>query len=271
MRGQLKKMSVQLDSPIGYHLPLNDGKIALNALIGQKITLVNTGKIHCIHCSKPIKKTYNQGYCYPCFISLAECDLCIVKPHTCHYQAGTCRQPEWGDAFCFQPHIVYLANSSGIKVGITRESQVPTRWIDQGASQALAIFKVQSRHISGLVEIAIAKHISDKTNWQQMLKKIAEPINLANQRDHLISVCETELTAIKERFGETSIEQLHDAETVDLHFPVSHYPDKIKSLCLIKTPEISGVLMGIKGQYLLLDCGVLNIRKYTGHEIIFTA
>ena len=271
MRGHLKKMSVQLDNPIRYHLPLNDENIALNTLIGTTITLVNTGKIHCIHCSKPIKKTYNQGYCYPCFISLAECDLCIVKPHTCHYQEGTCRQPEWGDAFCFQPHIVYLANSSGIKVGITRESQVPTRWIDQGASQALAIFKTQSRQISGLVEVAIAKHISDKTNWQQMLKKIAEPIDLASQRDRLIEVCEPEITAIKERFGEAALEQLHEAEVVDLHFPVNHYPDKIKSLCLIKTPEISGVLMGIKGQYLLLDCGVLNIRKYTGHEIIFSS
>ncbi|MDD5273113.1 MAG: DUF2797 domain-containing protein [Methylovulum sp.] len=271
MQGQLKKMCGQLGSPILYDLPLDNEKIALNPFIGSPIKLTNTGKIRCIHCAKPIKKTYNQGYCYPCFISLAECDLCIVKPHTCHYATGTCREPSWGEAFCFRPHIVYLANSSGIKVGITRASQIPTRWIDQGATQALAIFKTQSRHIAGLVEIALAQHVSDKTNWQQMLKKVAEPIDLPGHRDQLIAVCAAELAAITQHFGETAIEALSTAETVDLHFPVSHYPHKIKSLCLIKTPDISGTLLGIKGQYLLLDSGVLNIRKYTGHEIIFSA
>jgi hypothetical protein len=122
-----------------------------------------------------------------------------------------------------------------------------------------------------LVEVAIAKHISDKTNWQQMLKKTAEPLDLISQRDRLIDACAAELNAIKERFGETAIQLLTDSEIIDLHFPVTEYPSKIKSLCLIKTPEISGTLLGIKGQYLLLDSGVLNIRKYTGHEIIFSA
>ncbi len=271
MQGQLQKMYGQLGSPILYDLPLNNKKIALNPLIGKTIHLKGTGNIRCIHCAKAIKKTYNQGYCYPCFISLAECDMCIMKPHTCHFSAGTCREAAWGEEFCFQPHIVYLANSSGIKVGITRATQIPTRWIDQGATQALAIFKAQSRHISGLVEVAIAKHISDKTNWQQMLKKTAEPIDLVSQRDTLIAACETELAAIKERFGEAALELLSDGEIIDLHFPVSEYPGKIKSLCLIKTPDISGKLLGIKGQYLILDSGVLNIRKYTGHEVVFSA
>lgn len=271
MQGQLKKMYSQLANPILYDLPLNSDKIALNPLIGKTINLTNTGKILCINCAKPIKKSYNQGYCYPCFISLAECDMCIMKPHTCHFSTGTCRDPAWGEEFCFQPHIVYLANSSGIKVGITRATQIPTRWIDQGATQALAIFKVKSRQVSGLVEVAIAKHVSDKTNWQQMLKKTAEPLDLMSHRDTLIAACETELNDIKDRFGETAIELLNESEIINLHFPVDQYPSKIKSLCLIKTPEISGTLLGIKGQYLLLDSGVLNIRKYTGHEIIFSA
>ncbi|MBT9096543.1 DUF2797 domain-containing protein [Methylovulum psychrotolerans] len=270
MQGQLKKMSGQLASPILYDLPLNDTKIPLNPFIGQPIKLTNTGKILCLHCGKAIKKTYNQGYCYPCFISLAECDLCIVKPHTCHYAAGTCREPSWGEAFCFQPHIVYLANSSGIKVGITRATQIPTRWIDQGASQALAIFQTSSRQIAGLVEMVLAQHISDKTNWQQMLKKTAEPIDLPERRDQLLDVCASELTAISERFGVGAVEPLR-GDVVELAFPVSQYPTKIKSLCLIKTPEISGTLLGIKGQYLLLDSGVLNIRKYTGYEVNFQA
>jgi hypothetical protein len=117
-----------------------------------------------------------------------------MKPETCHYEAGTCREPAWGEAFCFQPHIVYLANSSGIKVGITRKTQIPTRWIDQGAVQALPVFKVQSRYAAGLIEVVIAKHVSDKTSWQQMLKNHGEPIDLAAKRDELVSICKAELT-----------------------------------------------------------------------------
>jgi hypothetical protein len=165
---------------------------------------------------------------------------------------------------------VYLANSSGIKVGITRQTQVPTRWIDQGAVQALPIFKVPSRYVSGLLEIAIAKHVSDKTNWQQMLKRQAEPLALVEKRDELIALCQPELAEIKQRFGEQALTLLADEQIVDIQFPIAYYPVKVKSQCLIKTPEISGVLHGIKGQYLLLDTGVINIRKYTGYEVEFS-
>ena len=109
-------MHSRLESPVAYDLPLGDQSIALNPLLGKSIKLTYTGKISCVHCNRAIKKSYNQGYCYPCFITLAQCDLCIMKPETCHYDAGTCREPAWGEAFCIKPHIVYLANSSGIKV-----------------------------------------------------------------------------------------------------------------------------------------------------------
>jgi hypothetical protein len=275
MQGYTQKMRVRLDTdtsqPVQYELPLGDQFIALNPLLGKSIKLTHTGKIACVHCNRLIKKSYNQGYCYPCFISLAQCDLCIMKPETCHYEAGTCREPSWGETFCFQPHIVYLANSSGIKVGITRQTQIPTRWIDQGAVQALPIFKVQSRYISGLIEIAIAKHVSDKTSWQQMLKSKAESVDLVEKRDILIELCKVELAEITQRFGQPSIELLSDESAVDIHFPVDNYPLKVKSFNLDKNPEISGVLHGIKGQYLLLDTGVINIRKYTGYELVFSA
>ena len=275
MQGHTQKMHARLDmdksKPVQYELPVGDQLVALNPLIGKPIKLIYTGKIFCIHCNRSIKKSFNQGYCYPCFISLAQCDMCIMKPETCHFAAGTCREPAWGEEFCFQPHIVYLANSSGIKVGITRQTQIPTRWIDQGAVQALPIFKVQSRYISGLIEIVIAKHVSDKTSWQQMLKSKAEPVDLAAKRDDLITVCATELAEITQRFGSQAIEFLVDESAVDIHFPVDSYPVKVKSFNLDKNPEVSGVLHGIKGQYLLLDTGVINIRKFTGYEIEFSA
>jgi hypothetical protein len=263
-------MYTRLESTVQYDLSLGDERIPLNPLIGKSIKLTYIGNIFCVHCNRAIKKSFNQGYCYPCFISLAQCDMCIMKPETCHYEAGTCREPAWGDAFCFQPHIVYLANSSGVKVGITRQTQIPTRWIDQGAVQALPIFEVQSRYISGLIEIIIAKHVSDKTSWQQMLKNNVEPIDLVAKRDELVGECKQELAEISQRFGEQAIKFLTEEPVVDIYFPVDFYPVKVSSFNFDKNPEVSGVLHGIKGQYLLLDTGVINIRKFTGYEVDFS-
>jgi hypothetical protein len=270
MQGSLKKMHSRLESPVSYDLPLGDQNIALNPLLGKSIKLTYTGKISCVHCNRSIKKSYNQGYCYPCFITLAQCDMCIMKPETCHYEAGTCREPAWGEAFCFKPHIVYLANSSGIKVGITRQTQVPTRWIDQGAVQALPIFKVQSRFMAGLIEIAIAKQVSDKTSWQQMLKSKVESVDLVEKRDELMTKCKADLAEVNQRFGPQAIEFLSEEPVVDVHFPVDTYPIKIKSFNFDKNPEVSGVLHGVKGQYLMLDTGVINIRKFSGYEVEFS-
>lgn len=267
MRGHLKKMHSLLDSPVQYRLILGDETVELNTLINTPLKLIHTKQIQCIHCKRSIKKTYNQGYCYPCFISLAECDMCIVKPHLCHYAAGTCRDASWGDEFCNQPHIVYLANSSHLKVGITRHSQIPTRWIDQGANQALPIFKSRSRHIAGLIEIAISQHISDKTHWQKMLKSDAETIDLIAYREQLVTLCQQELCHINETHGNDAFELLSNDTIVEIRYPIEQYPTKIKALDFDKSPEIIGTLLGIKGQYLLLDSGVLNIRKYTGYEI----
>lgn len=270
MQGHLRKMRANLGKPVQYELLLSDQVMPLNPFIGKPIKLVYTGNIFCVHCGRATKKSFNQGYCYPCFISLAQCDMCIMKPETCHYAAGTCREPAWGEAFCMQPHYVYLANSSGIKVGITRENQIPIRWIDQGAVQALPIFKVQSRYVSGLVEVVIAKHISDKTSWQQMLKNNVEELDLAAKRDELMETCKTELTDITQRFGVQAIECLPNEQAVDIYYPVNRYPDKVKSFNLDTNPEVSGILEGIKGQYLLLDTGVINLRKYSGYEIKFS-
>ena len=272
MQGQLNKMLTRLEpdtkQPVQYQLPIGDQVIALNSLLGQKLLLRYTGKIFCIHCHRSIKKSFNQGYCYPCFISLAACDLCIMKPETCHYAAGTCREPQWAETFCFQMHVVYLANSTGIKVGITRQTQIPTRWIDQGAIQALPIFKVPSRYLSGLIEVTLAKYVSDKTSWQQMLKKQPSAIDLATKRDELIEVCASELATISSKFQ--TPELLLDEPVVNIHYPIESYPGKIHSFNLDKNPDIAGRLLGIKGQYLILDSGVINIRKYSGYELEFS-
>ena len=268
--GHLSKMVTSLESPIQYQLPLDDELIPLNPYIGKKIKLSYSGDIHCVECGRKTNKNYNQGFCFPCFKSLAKCDMCIMKPETCHYHDGTCRQPEWGEEFCFNTHYVYLANSSGIKVGITRGTQIPTRWIDQGASEALPIFKVSNRLLSGKLEMAIKNHVSDRTDWRKMLKGAPDHVDLTAKRDELIKLANKEIQAIEKEFGKSEIELL-DEKQVNLKFPIENYPEKVKSLNFDKTPEIEGILQGIKGQYLILDIGVLNIRKFGGYLVEFSS
>lgn len=269
MLGTLRKMQTALTiaEPVQYQLPLTDALIPLNPLLGNQIRLIHSGKIACVHCQRATKKTFNQGYCYRCFTQLAQCDLCIMKPELCHYEQGTCREPRWGEEFCWQPHIVYLANTSGLKVGITRATQTPTRWIDQGAVQALPIMKVKSRYLSGLLEVQIARYVSDKTSWQKMLKSTPEAVDLVANKHELLARCKTQIIELEQRFGSNSIEVLPDERSLNIEFPVAIYPLKVKSFNFDKTPEVCGTLQGIKGQYLLFDSGVINIRKFAGYEV----
>lgn len=271
IEGQIKKMQARLESPVEYSLPIDGQLIALNPYLGKRIKLSYQGLINCSHCGKKTKKSYSQGFCYVCMTKLAQCDLCIMKPETCHYHLGTCREPEWGETHCFQDHYVYLANSSGLKVGITRHTQVPTRWIDQGATQALPIFKVKTRLQSGQVEMALKKYVSDKTDWRKMLKGQSEVKDMLQERERLIVEAKTGLSEVQAANEEGQIEFLADAQPVEIEYPVLQYPEKVSSLNFDKTPDISGILLGIKGQYLILDKGVLNIRKFTSYNIRFDA
>lgn len=269
MQGTLKKMLSSLDDSqhVMYQLPVGEQQLALNPLIGKSIKITHTGNIYCSHCGKKTKKSYSQGHCYPCMQKLASCDMCIMKPETCHYAKGTCREPSWGEQNCFVPHYVYLSNTSGIKVGITRHTQLPTRWIDQGATQGLPIFKVTNRYVSGLVEVALAKLVADKTHWQAMLKGNSADINLNEKANELIPLVANALADIKASQGDDAIEQLQ-TPIQTIYYPITDFPAKIKSYNFDKTSEINDVLTGIKGQYLIFEHGVINIRKYTSYEVI---
>lgn len=266
--GALKKLigTLDADGNVEYQLPIGEQRIALNPLIGKELTLIYHNEIRCCHCDRKTKKSYSQGFCYPCMQKLAQCDMCIMKPETCHFEQGTCREPKWGESHCMIPHYVYLANTSGLKVGITRHTQIPTRWIDQGATQALPIFKVNTRYQSGLVEIALAEFIADKTNWRNMLKGNAEPIDLKQKAEELIPQINEKLDDIRLKFGDDAVEQL-DEPMVDLNFPVSKFLTKISSFNFDKQPIITGTLLGIKGQYLIFDSGVINMRKFSSYHI----
>ena len=266
-RGALSKMSTRLEQPVQYSLRLGEQDLDLNALLGQGVRLEYLGAIHCSHCGRKTKKSFSQGYCYPCFSKLAQCDTCIMSPERCHYAAGTCREPAWGEQFCMTDHVVYLANSSGAKVGITRATQVPTRWIDQGATQALPIMRVATRQQSGLVEDVLRSQVTDRTNWRAMLKGEALPLDLAQLAGEIFETCQDGITALQERFGLQAIQPLSDLAVVDIAYPVLAYPAKVASFDLEKTPVVEGTLQGIKGQYLIFDTGVINIRKFTAYQL----
>ncbi|WP_227663020.1 DUF2797 domain-containing protein [Marinobacter daqiaonensis] len=259
-------MPVEPESPVGYTLTVGDHRLVLNEQLGKTIEIEFSGEIRCIHCDRKTNKSFSQGYCYPCFKRLAACDSCIMSPEKCHYHLGTCREPEWGETHCMTGHVVYLANSSGLKVGITRASQVPTRWIDQGAVAAVPMLRVATRYLAGLVEVACKQHVADRTNWRTMLRGEAPELDLLAERDRLLERIAPELEQLAAEHGRDTIEVAGDP-VWSLDYPVDIWPVKIKTHNLDKQPLASGVLQGVKGQYLILDTGVINIRKYTGYKV----
>ncbi|MDG1813482.1 MAG: DUF2797 domain-containing protein [Porticoccaceae bacterium] len=271
--GHLSKMEASLDAEgsVDYQLPIDDQRIGMNTLIGQSISIEHIGDIHCIHCGRRTKKSFSQGYCYPCFSKLPQCDTCIMSPEKCHFHHGTCRDPEWGEKYCFTDHFVYLSNTSGVKVGITRGTQLPTRWIDQGATQGLPIFRVQTRYQAGLIEDCIREHIADKTHWQKMLKGNSDSVDLHSLRDELMAKSEDGLEFLEQEHGLQALQRLYNENITEIKFPIEQFPEKVKSLNLDKQPLVEGVLQGIKGQYLIMDTGVINIRKFTAYNVKFSA
>jgi len=266
--GSVRKMRVQLDQPVSYVWQAGSEEASVNSWLGKRLSIAFEGLINCVHCDRVTKKSFNQGYCYPCFQRLAQCDSCIVKPEKCHFSAGTCREPEWGESHCNIDHVVYLANTSGVKVGITRGTQVPTRWIDQGATQARPIARVSTRYQSGLLEVLLAQHVADKTAWQTMLKGNGADVDLEAHQQELAKLCADGIAGLQDSHGVQAIQWLDASNTIAIDYPVLEWPVKVSSHNLDKTPRIEGTLLGIKGQYLMLDTGVINIRKYGGYNLL---
>lgn len=253
-------MKTVFNEPVEYSLFLDGEHLLVNSLIGKQIQLQHTGAIFCSSCGTKIKKTFQDGLCFKCFQSAPEASECILRPELCRAHLGEGRDVEWEAANHNQPHVVYLAASDTVKVGVTRATQVPVRWMDQGAAFAIRLAETPNRYEAGKLEVALKSFFTDKTNWQRMLKnEIDESIDLEEEKWSLHDQLPSDLT---EFFSEND-------EIIRIHYPVEQYPEKIKSLSLDKTPLIEGKLSGIKGQYLLFEDGsVINIRKHTGYEVV---
>lgn len=244
---------------------------------GMKIQLIHSGQFQCTSCGKNAKKLF-EAYCYPCFINKASADRCVMSPEKCHYFKGTCREPLWGESFCFQPHYVYLAFTDKFKVGITRENQIPTRWVDQGATMASAIAKVTSRFQAGIIEKLLSAIISDKSHWLKMLQGGNSAPNISdfkNEKSRILSALRESnefkvgsiIVPLPEHLKlDSEIELLDGSPVVSINFPIQCETNrKHNSLNLDKTPVIEGEVLGIKGQYLIFEHGVVNIRRHEGY------
>lgn len=243
-------------------------EIELGTLLGRRMTLSHTGTLRCQACGSHTRKSYSQGHCYPCFKRLASCDLCVMAPHRCHYDKGTCRDPQWGESFCMQPHLVYLANSSGLKVGITRAGQQHGRWRDQGALQGRLLATAATRRAAGELEVQLAKVFGDRSQWRALVTGNADLIDLdaAAAQARALVPKPGEGVAYVDASLDASASSAADVQTYEMHYPVAAWPPTTR-LNFKKTDSVSGVLTGMKGQYLLFDTGVFNVREHTSFEV----
>ncbi|HJZ42023.1 MAG TPA: DUF2797 domain-containing protein [Bacteroidales bacterium] len=257
--GNLVKMRTELAEEVQYYLPDGQNWLSMNSLIGSRITVTWLNQIHCIRCGKPTKTSFAQGYCYPCFISAPETEDCVLRPELCKAHEGIARDIEYAKEHCLIDHVVYLADSGGIKVGVTRHTQVPARWIDQGASAAIKLARTPNRFTAGLIEVALKNNFPDKTNWRLMLRQTGQNADELYDKKGL---AEEMLPFDLRNYMDT------DDTIIQIRYPVQAYPESVKALSLEKTREITGVLTGIIGQYLVFAGGaVINIRKHGGYLV----
>jgi hypothetical protein len=251
-------MQTEFGNPIQYYLVFENSFLNMNQLLDKKIEINFVG-FQCLNCAKK-KKIFRQGFCYDCFYSSPAVGDWIMKPELSTAHLGIQdRDLAYEQKVQLQPHIVYLALSSEIKVGVTRKTQVPTRWIDQGATQAISIVEVPNRYLAGITEVALKDHYADKTNWRKMLTNSIETVDLVSERLKVEKLIPNE---VQEYF----YSQKNDL--YEMQDPVLAYPNKVASLSLDKTPSFQGKLKGIKGQYLLFEDGtVFNIRGSEGYVV----
>lgn len=256
---QLHKMNTSMGDPIEYCLHSKENKFLMNELLNKKIQIKWNGNIFCQKCAKKTKNSFGEGFCYPCFISAPEASPCIIKPELCQAHLGIGRDIEYEEKHHNQPHIVYLAATDKVKVGVTRDTQIPTRWIDQGAHKTIILAETPNRYLAGITEVALKEFYSDKTNWRSMLKNINdESIDLIEEKWRCCDLLPSDL---QKYFTE-------EENVNEFTYPVEEYPAKVSSMNLVKTPSISGVLTGIKGQYLMFDKEyVFNVRRHTSFEV----
>lgn len=264
----IRKMEVEraADGAVGYSWRAGLERFPVNALLGGTLHLRATGARSCTVCGTRVRKFYGQSYCYPCFRDAPEASPCIIRPELCRAHLGEGRDPAWEQANHAQEHVVYLAQTGvpvagakgGIKVGVTRSTQIPTRWIDQGAVLAVPIACVPNRYLAGVLEVALKAEFADRTDYRALLKPLPPmPDAMADGRERALSVAPEELGP----------HMVADAPLLDLRYP-GQLPPVVKAVSLEKVPELGGSLVAVRGQYLVwADGRALNVRGASGLHV----
>lgn len=262
MIGRLKGQGGADASEVEYELAFAEGRQPLMDRVSTEFTLRFTGVLTCVSCGRQVKKFYGQGLCYPCFASAPEASPCIIRPELCRAHEGAGRDVQWELDHHMQEHVVYLAYTGQVKVGVTRATQVPVRWIDQGATLAVPIARVPYRQLAGAVEVDLKRHFSDRTDWRRMLllgDAAGGEHELLEARNRAVEVLDPALQQYV----------LPPQPLVRLAYPLRNVPPKLVSVQLAKLPEVTGRLQGIKGQYLVwADGRVLNVRNHVGYQVV---
>jgi hypothetical protein len=262
MIGRLTKMkSERQKDVIQYRLNINDTTdVNLNELIGNKIEITFLNKISCINCNKVTKKSWGEGLCYDCYMNAPGAAPCIIRPELCEAHLGKGRDANWENSHHNQPHTVYLALTSNTKVGVTRETQIPTRWIDQGAWKVIRFALTPYRQLAGKIEVELKQFLSDKTDWRKMLTNQISSNDLIDSKKTMASFLSNDFTQYIDK----------NDEVMEFKYPVLKYPETVSSLSFDKTEKVEGILTGVRGQYLYLNnTEVLNIRSHSGYHIEF--
>ena len=279
----VEKLSGQFSVALNpqYSFVFDETEESLNLETEKNISLNFSGELNCPVCGRSVKKFYN-GSCYVCFKNKASQDMCVLSPHKCHYFEGTCREQEWGENFCFTPHYVYLSYTDKLKVGITRESQLPTRWVDQGATAGAVIAKVWSRQQAGKIEKELGQLFSDKSHWKRMLNSGNEKPTIEFMQENVKKAQDflwgeghnllnedliTQFSTQKTPEQSNPVEKIENPTVFFIQYPIVEIPKKFTSTNFEKQEQIEGKLMGIKGQYLYIDDKVINIRRHEGYNV----
>ena len=261
-KGNLQKMDAGLKDPVQYTLKIGGHEIAMNELLGRKLSFRFDGQINCVICGKKTKTSFAQGFCYSCFQTVPQADESVMNPQLSRAEFGIARDLDWAAANDLIDHYVYLAVSKEVKVGVTREHQIPIRWIDQGASYVIRLARTPNRHIAGVIEVFLKDFYTDKTSWKEMLQnQVDENIDLLAEKGKAIGLLPAELQQYA----------CEDNEIVHINYPVLEYPQTIVSQNFDKDKTIGGKLTGIKGQYLIFDSArAVNIRRHNGYFVTLT-
>lgn len=258
----LSKMRTEYGFPVRYYLASGNGEIFMNDLIGSRVTIEYQHVINCVSCGDVTRRSYMNGHCYKCYTTLPECDEGVFSPEKDMAHLGISRDMEWSKQYSLIEHYVYLAYTGDLKVGVTRYNQIPTRWIDQGAVAAIKFAKTPYRNLAGQIEVEMKKHLSDKTSWKMMLSVSKPNIDLVERKKFFLPMLPDEL----------GVYASFDDSVTEIVYPYDYRLATIKAVSLDSFDRISGVLVGIKGQYLIFDNGIaINVRSHSGYKVKFSA